>query len=105
MSRPQLQLLKQSSLPSPDEDDEDEPREEYVLTIEDAKTILCKMVERAVLDFQLGPKVRSDELQEAYKDAKQWLFSDSQEFPAFLAVCDHLDLDADAVRDRIMRPT
>lgn len=100
MSRSHLQLLEPSSSPFPDEE-EDEPREEYILTEDDARTILCKVVERAILDVRLGPNVRSAELKEAYKDARQWLFSDDPEFPSFLGICGYIDLDPDAVREKI----
>ena len=60
------------------------------------------MVERAILDIRLGPNVRSEELREAYRDAKQWIFSDDQEFPSFLAICGYIDLDPDAVREKVM---
>lgn len=95
MSRPQprsSEVLPLSSL---------DVREEYELSVEDAQTILCKIVERAILDIRLGPNPRNEELNAAYEDARQWIFSDDPQFPSFLGVCGYIDLDPDAVREKI----
>ena len=66
---------------------------------EDAKVLWLNVIKRAVADFKAGPRANKS----LYEDAKAWLFVDDEEFPSFVTVCDHLDVDVDFLRKRLLR--
>lgn len=68
------------------------------LTIEDAKTIWLHVIRKAVEDFKNGAKARTQEGHTAHVDAEHWLWSDEEEFPSFLFLCEVLDLDFRRIR-------
>ncbi len=65
---------------------------------DEAKVLWTNVIKRAVADFRAGPKSSKA----LYEDAKSWLFSDDEEFPSFVTVCDHLDMDVDFLRKRLL---
>lgn len=64
-------------------------------TAQVARNIWAGVIQRAVFDYRQKQSVQDR------ADAQEWLFSDDREFPSFLAICDELDLDPDAIRGRL----
>ena len=68
-------------------------------------TLLAAVVRRAVLDWSLYRG--SEDLRERriFRSAQNWLFSDDEQFPAFVVLCHHLDVDPQYIRERVLRLT
>lgn len=68
-------------------------------------TLLAAIVRRAILDWSLYRK--SDDLRERriFRSAQNWLFSDDDEFPAFVVLCHQLDIDPAYIRERVLALT
>ena len=68
-------------------------------------TLMAAIVRRAVLDWSLYR--RSEDLRERriFRSARNWLFSDDEEFPSFVVLCHHLDVDPAYIRERVLSLT
>ena len=73
------------------EDDDD-------VSYEDARLLWVHVMRKAVEDFKSGSKSRGAESKKAYEDAKRWIWSDSEEFPSFIFLCEILELNARQIR-------
>lgn len=77
---------------------DDEEFEYPPLTEEDARILWANVLLKAVEDFKNGQKTKTQEGRRVYKNAKSWIWSDNEEFPSFLFLCDHLGIGARQIR-------
>jgi hypothetical protein len=75
-----------------------EKREIDPLTPDDARILWMHVLRKAVEDFKHGRTARREESRLAYRDAERWIWSDGEEFPSFVSICEILDLSPDRVR-------
>lgn len=84
------------------EEPEDLPHiEEPPLTEEDARVIWIHVLYKAVEDFKNGSGGQSSQAKKAYQEAKKWIWSGNEEFPSFLFLCEHLELNSRGIRKEL----
>lgn len=73
-------------------------REIEPISFDDAKRLWVEVVHKAVDDFRYGVRGTGERSHQAYVDAAKWIWSENEEFPSFLFLCDVLELDARQIR-------
>lgn len=80
----------------------EEEREIAPLTAEDARIVWTHVLTKAVEDFKNGRKAQSEKSLRAYRDAERWIWSDDEEFPSFISICEVLELNPNRVRRALL---
>ena len=67
----------------------------------DVRRLWCSVIQRAVDDCMLGATSTKVETLQLRKEAQEWLFSENEEFPSFMFLCDHLNLNPRLIREAV----
>jgi hypothetical protein len=59
------------------------------------------VLHKAVEDFKNGSAGKTTRARKAYQEAKRWIWSSNEDFPSFLFLCEHLELDSRGIRKEL----
>jgi len=74
---------------------------EELISYNDARILWAHVMHKAIEDFKFGKRAKGAESLGAYRDARGWIWSDDEEFPSFLFLCEVLELDAGRIRRKL----